>query len=96
MTDRVHAAVNRLKATAREPVTDRPATEPEVQQLPVGDHAVLALRESAEDPVVVDTCSLSPYYGLELPVLGHRAKLGRRGRTGGLRALRERYGWTAG
>ncbi len=86
MSDRIHAAMDGVEPAALEPVPDRPAAEPEVQQLPVGDHPVLALREGAEGPVVVDTCSLSPYYGLELQLIRHRPKLGRRRRTGGLRA----------
>jgi hypothetical protein len=96
VSDRIHAPVDGQEAAALEPVADRPAAEPEILQLPAGDHPVLALRERAEGAVVIDTCSLSPCYGLELQLVRHRTKLGRRRRTGGLRALRARDGWVTG
>lgn len=58
----VHASVKDVQSPVLEAVTDRPPPEPERDQLPAGDDAVLALRESRDRPVDVKS---GPDYGLK-------------------------------
>ncbi len=51
MSYRIHAGVNSIEAPSRQPVLDRPAPDPELQQLPQTNHAVLSLSQGRQRPL---------------------------------------------
>jgi hypothetical protein len=55
VTDGVHAAMQGVEAAAGQPMADRAPAEPQVEELTMGDDAVLALGERRDRCVVCDT-----------------------------------------
>ena len=60
MADRVDATVDGVKPAAFDPVTDRMPAEPGANELCSGDHAMLPLGETGNEPIrlkTVDYCT---------------------------------------
>jgi hypothetical protein len=55
VTDGVHTAMQGVEAAAGQPMADRAPAEPQVEELTMGDDAVLALGERRDRCVVCDT-----------------------------------------
>jgi hypothetical protein len=52
MADRIHAAMELVKAAGGQPCPDRASPDPGGEQLPSGDHTVLVLGEVRDHPIV--------------------------------------------
>jgi hypothetical protein len=71
VADRVDPAVHGVEPAALQPVTDRPATEPEVDELSPGDDAVLALGDRGDRDVHAANPTFGPFKGPKCSLGGH-------------------------
>ena len=71
VADRVDPAVHGVEPAALQPVTDRPATEPEVDELSAGDDAVLGLGERGDRAVHAANATFGPFKGPKCSLAGH-------------------------
>jgi hypothetical protein len=77
LSDRVNAAVERVKAFALKPVVDRALAHAKGDQLRPGDDPVLSLCEGGDLQVILTTLTFAPYYVVKVRVVAHAARMAR-------------------